>query len=173
MTMATLIFTCGGETLCETLAGEDVGVDEAEETPASVVHNFTRGRTTLGQVSWDMGDWGPLVKEVFFSEFSSKLDVLGSSFTSCSFLDSSFSPAARACWRVDEVNSVGCGGSGVEVSHSLVHALFNSLGFTCSLAFERSEVSDKFKFKILLLIKTINHKHIKQVPNWLTSPSRR
>lgn len=99
--------------LCKTLAGEDVGVDEAEQTPASVVHNFTRGRTTLGQVPWDMEDWGPLViKELsVLFEFASMLDVLETSFTGClmSLLDSSFSLAAGACWRAGEVNRVGCG----------------------------------------------------------------
>lgn len=115
---ATLIFTCGGVTggdaLCETLAGEDVGVDEAGQTPASVVHNFTCGRTTLGQVPWDMGDWGPLViKELsVLFEFPSVLDdVFETSFAGClvSLLDSSFSLAARACWRAGEVNRVDCG----------------------------------------------------------------
>lgn len=57
-----LIFTCGGVTggdvLSETLAEEDVGVDESEQTPVSlVIGNVTRGRTTLGQVLWDLGDW--------------------------------------------------------------------------------------------------------------------
>lgn len=115
--LATLIFTCGGVTggdaLCEKLAGEDVGMDEAEQTAASPVHNFTRGRTTLGQVSWDLGDWGPLVVDelsVLF-EFASILDILETAFTGCSVLlsDSSFSLAARPCRRIGEVNCVGCG----------------------------------------------------------------
>lgn len=51
-------------------------MDEAEQTSASVAcGNFTRGRTTLGQVPW--GDWGPLViKELsVLLESASRLDV--------------------------------------------------------------------------------------------------
>lgn len=88
-------------------------MDEAEQMPASVVHNFTRGKTTFGQASWDLGDRGSLAMKglsVLF-EFAFMLDALQSSFTACLGLlsDSSFSFAARACWRVGEVNRNGCG----------------------------------------------------------------
>lgn len=74
-------------------------------------------------------------------ESASMVDVLETSFTgNLVFLsDSSFSLAVRLCWRVGEVNSDGCGSSAVEVLPSvLVHALFDSMGFTWSMAFERS-----------------------------------
>lgn len=119
-------------------------MDRSEQMPASLVHgNFTRGRTTLGQSLWDLGDWGALVIEqlsVLF-ESASLADVLETSFTGSlySLSDSSFSLAARPCRRVGEVNGDGCGSSVVIVLPSvLAHAFFDSMGFTCSLAFERS-----------------------------------
>lgn len=96
-----------------TLAGEDVSIDEAEQTSDSVFCNFTRGRTTLGQGSWDLGEWGlPLIEELSVPfEFASMLGVLETSFPDGLVLvsDSSFSLAARACWRVGEVNRDVCG----------------------------------------------------------------
>lgn len=78
-----------------------------------------------------------------FSEFASMLDAIESSFTGwLVLLSDSSSLAARARWRVGEVIRDGCDRLVVEVLPSLlVHDLFDSIGFTCTLAFERSDES--------------------------------